>query len=170
MFNPFPPYESKYLDMFRKKGVVCFLKQTFDRGKNLLEEQPRPAFLLTHYEDRGLALEHLDSLKHDKAAEILMLNNPRDYTELVAMGEPSGDVLAYMRFRVKNIDEKAKRFLDKKIRFYIDHVLHWRVSVSSGIQLNLDFIFGDIYIELRQGDRYHKVKIEEIEKMKAHVL
>lgn len=164
MYNPFPRYELKYLAPFKQKGVKCFVKQSYPRGQNKLEENPRPSFLLSHYNDRGLALEHLDSLKHDPEAHILMMDEEADFAELKRLADFAQYV--YMYFKPKDGEQQARRLPDKKLHAYIDYKLGWKVPGGQLVNMKLDFIFGDLYVELRHGTKYAKVKIEEIENPK----
>lgn len=170
MFNPFPLFDVKYLGGFKQKGVKCFVKQTYDRGRNLLEDNPRPSFLISHYTDKGLALEHMDALKHDSKACILMIDNEDDLKELQRMGSKHSDSLVYMYFKQADGEIRAKKVLDKKLHAYIDYKLGWKVAGGTTVEMKLDFIFGDIYVELRYGSKFKKVKIEEIEKTEGYVL
>ncbi|RYG47549.1 MAG: hypothetical protein EOO01_14680, partial [Chitinophagaceae bacterium] len=86
MFNPFPLYQVKYLPLFIQKGVKCFVKQTYERGRNLLQETVLPAYLLTQYSDIGLAKEHLDAIRHDPAAMMLVVQDGNDLRELQRLG------------------------------------------------------------------------------------
>lgn len=170
MYNPYPPYEKKYLPEFKKKGVKCFVLQTYDRGRNLLEADPRPAYLLCHYDDITHAREHMDALKHDLRARILMMNEEADVRELLRLGESNAPERVYMYFKPQNGERTFQKLMEKKIRAYIDLKLRWHVPGGSTVALKLDFIFGEIYVELRHSGKYHKVKLEEIESMHGYVL
>lgn len=166
MYNPFPRYELKYLNAFKQKGVKCFVKQSYPRGKNMLEENPKPAYLLSHYDDKGLALEHLDALKHDNEARILMMNDEADFAELQRLGTKENGAYVYMYFKQQNGEQIARKILDNKLHAYIDYKLGWQVPGGQLVNMKLDYVFGNIYVELRHGTKYAKVKIEEIENPK----
>lgn len=170
MYNPFPRYEIKYLGPFKQKGVTCFVKQSYPRGANRLEENSKPSLLISHYTDKGLALEHLDALKHDPHACLLMLDEPADVAELQRMGSKDAGEYVYMYFKQPGGEQLARKYLDKKLHAYIDFKLGWNVPGHSLVKMKLDYIFGEIYVELRHGTKYHKVKLEEIETTKGYVL
>jgi hypothetical protein len=170
MFNPYAFYELKYLPAFKEKGVKAFVKQTYDRGRNLLEENPSPAFLLSHYDNISKAHGHLDAIKHDPHRRLLLLENAEDYQELQRMGHPDPGELIYLNFAVPNAERKAQATLDKKLHAYIDYKLNWRVPGGQTVQFSLEFEFGEIYAVLKHGGRYHRVKFEEIETTKGYVL
>jgi hypothetical protein len=170
MFNPFPVYHPKYLPLFIQKGVKCFVKQTYERGRNLLEEKILPAYLLTQYHDIGLAKEHMDSIRHDAAAVMLVVSDADDLKELQRLGRADCAERIYLRFRDRDAEERARKKLDKKLRAYIDHKLGWRIAGYDSVSFSLDFHFGEIYVVLKHGSRYQKVNIDDIESLKEHVL
>lgn len=170
MYNPFPLYDIKYLQPFLAKGVKCFVKQTYDRGRNMLEENPKPAFLISHYNEIGLALEHLDALKHDTNARILRIDNAADLSELRRMGMPGASERVYMYFKQADAERRLRKTLDKRLHAYIDHKLNWKIPGYQTVQMKLDFIFGEIYVELRHGSKYHKIKLEEVESNAGYLI
>jgi hypothetical protein len=170
MFNPYASYELKYLPAFKQKGVKAFVKQTYDRGRNLLEENPRPAFLLCHYNDITKAQGHMDAIKHDPNRRLLFLDNAVDYQELQRLGRLNSEELVYLNFAVPNAERKAQAVLEKKLRAYLEHKLNWRIPGGQTVQFSLEFEFGEIYAVLKHGGRYHRVKFDEIETTKGYVL
>jgi hypothetical protein len=170
MFNPFPPYETKYLAAFRQKGVKAFVMQTYDRGRNMLEENPRPAFLLTHYEKIDMAQDHMDAITHDPCRRLFLLDNSTDLKELERLGQKDSGEKVFLRFKIPNAEQVARKVLDKKLHAYIDYKLGWKIPGHEVVQFTLEFIFGEIYAVLRHGSKYHKVKIDEIETTKGYVL
>lgn len=169
MFNPFPRFELKYLNGFRQKGVVAFVKQTYERGRDPHAHE-KPGFLLSHYSEPHMARNHFDAIAHDPGRQLLETANPEDWKELARLGGADAGALVYMYFKIPDAEQRAKKVLDKKLHAYIDHKLKWRVSREEGVQFGLEFTFGEIYAVLKSGGRTHKVKIEEIETTKGYVL
>ncbi|HEX2628864.1 MAG TPA: hypothetical protein VHM26_07630 [Chitinophagaceae bacterium] len=170
MFNPFEPYEAKYLTGFTKKGVEAFVLQSYPRGERPFEDPRLPGYLLTHYEEIKLAENHMDSIEHDPKKRLLMIDNPDDWNELIRLGRPGSGAHVYMRFKIPDADKKAKKVLEKHIRAYIDHKLGWRIPGYDVVQFSLDAIFGDLYAVLKYGPKYCKVKLDDIESNKGYVL
>ena len=170
MFNPYRPYEAKYLPKFKLKGVKAFVLQTYERGRDWLENNPKPAYLLTHYEDLLKASGHMDALKHDLGRRLLKMDNTDDYKELLRLGQNDCGAHVYLYFMFPDATDRARRALDKKLHSYIDHKLRWRIPGFETVQFDLEYEFGDIYIVLRHGGKYNRVKFEEIESMKGYVL
>jgi hypothetical protein len=170
MFNPYRRYEAQYLPKFKMKGVKAFVQQTYDRGRDLLAENPRPAFLLTHYEDLIKAEGHMDALKHDPNRRLFKMDDPEDYRELYRLGQRDCGAQVYLYFMFPDADARARRALDKKLHAYIDFKLKWRIPSLETAEFYLEYEFGEIYAVLKHGGRYHRVKFEEIETMKGYVL
>ena len=165
MFNPYSPYEAKYLAAFKQKGVKFFVRQTYDRGKNLLEENPKPAFLLTHYEQLEMAQNHFDALGDDPGKRLYRMDTMQDVQELQRFGLPNSAERIYVAFKTPDAELRARKMLDKKLRAFIDHKLQWRVPGHTTVDFSLKFIFGKIYVVLKHGGRYDERQIEEIENM-----
>ena len=170
MFNPYVRYDAKYLAEFQKKGVKAFVKQRYRRGENLLVDPSVPAFLYTHYSQMHMAQNHMLAIAHDPERRLLLLDNADDMQDLQKVGKPETGEIAYLRFAVKDAAALARKILDKKLHAYISEKLKWRVPRVEGVTFSMEFIFGDIYVELRYGTHYHRVNIEDIETTKGYVL
>ena len=170
MFNPFVPFEAKYLPAFKQKGVVAFVKQSYKRGKSEVDSDQKPAFLLAQYNEAHLAKNHFDSIAHDADRRLLEVNNPEDWRELQRLGGSQAEAYVFVTLKRADAEKLARQLLDKKLHAFIDHKLQWRVSREEGIKFSLGFTDGEIYVILSSGGRSHKVKIEEIESQKGYVL
>jgi len=165
VFNPCLRYEKKYLPGFKQKGVKCFVMQTYERGRINNEGNPRPSYLLWHYDDEESARNHLDACSYDPSACILMLDDERDWKELVRLGEKEAPEVVYMALKPENAEAQLRRVMDTQFRAYIDNKLKWRIPSFKTVQVKLVFVFGHIYVEFRHGREHKRVKLEEIEKM-----
>ena len=165
MFNPFAPFEPKFLPGFQQKGVKAFIKQTYERGRNFLEENPAPSFLLIHTDDIGLAQEHYDAIKHDPNRELFVLSDPEQLADLKKL-LVSKSARYYTMLTIKDANDRAKKLLHKKIRTYVDTKTDWHPHNWELVIFALDFIFGEVYVKLKYGAREIKIKMEELENMK----
>ncbi len=165
MFNPFASFDPKYVAGFQKNGIQAFVKQTYDRGKNLLESPVRPAFLFIHFLDGDMARLHYEAIETDSNRELFTLKVADDWKAFRAyLLNP--DHLNYMALTVKDVNAKAKKSLDKHIRAYIDHRTDWHPRRSDDIDFSMEFIFGEIYAVLRFGARKIKLRIDDLENQK----
>lgn len=169
MFNPFAAFDPRYLPEFKKKGVKVFIMQRYDRGRNLLESPPRPAYLLSHFDRLDVANQHFDALKHDDTRNMFILDDMAQYEELQNRVQQK-EAIYYTRLVVKDANLKAQKILDKKIRAYIDNKTSWRPSRYDELGFELDVIFGQIYVILTFKGRDIQIKLEELENQKDYVL
>ena len=169
MFNPFSHFDPRYLPEFKKKGIRAFVMQLYERGRNMLEDNPRPAYLLSHFDRLDIANQHFDALKHDSTRQLFMLGDSAQYNELQNRLR-STDAVYYTRLIIKDANQKAQKILDKKIHAYIDYKTSWRPSRYDEVSFELDVIFGQIYVLLKFKGRDVKIKLEELENQKDYVL
>lgn len=169
MFNPFVAFDPRFLPCFKQKGVKAFVQQTYDRGRNMLEQDPQPAFLLVHYNEIDKAREHFEMIKTTTGQRLYLVDNPTHWQELEALlNKPSGNRF-YTILTIEDVNQKAKKYLDKKIRYYINFRTNWRPSRGEQIAFSLDIIFGEIYVLLKYGPHQVKMPIDEFETL-SHVL
>lgn len=170
MFNPFSVFEPRFLAGFKQKGVKAFVQQTYDRGKNLLETNPGAAFLLIHFNDAQKAREHYDAIKSDANRKLYLTDNENDWKELSRLiNQPAGQRF-YTILTVPDVNNKARKALDKKIRAYVDFKTNWRPASQEQVGFSLDVIFGEIYARLKYGPREVKLKLDELENQQGYVL
>jgi hypothetical protein len=170
MFNPFAPFDPHFLNAFRQKGVKAFVKQTYDRGRNMYDNDPQPAFLLIHFTDLANAQKHFDVIKTDHNRQIYNLDDPLHWQELVNMlNRPAGKRF-FTNLTIRNVNQRAKQLLDRRIRDYLRQRTNWRPGRNEQVNFSLDFIFGEIYVELSYGPKRIKIKLEELENQPTYVL
>lgn len=170
MFNPFAPFDPHFLRAFKQKGVKAFVKQTYDRGRNTYDDNPQPAFMLIHFTDAVRALEYFNMIRLDTNRQLYNIDNPDDWQQLVNMlSQPSGQRF-FTNLTIRNVNQKARQMLDRKIRAYIRSRTTWRPAKNEEVNFSLDFIFGEIYVLLGYRRNEIKVKLEEIENQLTYVL
>ena len=163
MFNPFAQFMTQYLPVFKEKGIKAFVKQTYDRGRDLLKPDPQPAFILNHFSDAGKAKEHYNAIETDPARRIYYTDDSQDWEQLTTLlNNPSGN-LFYTVLVVKDVNEKARKCLEKNIRSYINYKTDWNPDSYARISFSLEFVFGEIYVLLIFGPRKIRMKLDELE-------
>lgn len=170
MFNPFVPYDSKYLAGFRQKGVKAFVKQYYPRGNNPLVQDAPPALLLSHYHDLKKAEDHYGVIAHDVHRQLLVMDKAEDQALLLSLGDKNRGIPVFLPFKLPDAEHRARKVLDKKLRAYIDFKLNWRVPGQHSVQFSLDVIFGEIYAVLKHGGLVHTVRLDDIENTSGYVL
>ncbi len=166
MFNPLQKFELKYLDAFIKKGVVAFVKQTYQRGRSKLNPDAPATFVLIHFEKILAAQQYFDVLKDDPARELLWVHKPNDISRLKEWIKTGN---AYMMLKARDAEFRARRLLDKKIKAFIEYKLRWFPSRQDEVSFSLDVQFGEVYAKLKFRSKEIKVKLEEIEGLMVKV-
>jgi hypothetical protein len=167
MFNPFAIFEPHFLSGFRQKGVQAFVQQTYDRGKIPLD--PRPAYLLTHFNRLDWAREHYDVLQHDANRKVFVLELPSDLQALKT-ALTSKSALYYTILTMKDANGKAKKALAKQISSFIKQNTNWQPSDYKEISLDLEVTFGDIFVKLFYNNQQVKEKLDRLDSLKQYVL
>lgn len=161
MFNPLQPFEPKYLQAFISKGVVAFVKQTYQRGHRLADPGTAPTFVLVHFEKQLAAQQYFDVLKDDPGRELLWVNKTEDLGRIKDLAA-SGNI--FMMLKIKDAEAKARKILHKKIRAFIEYKLNWHPARQDEVVFSLDVQFGEVYAKLKFRSKEVKVKLDEIEK------
>jgi len=65
MFNPFYLFTTELLQAMVKGGKRYFVRQRFDRGRNIDETNTLSSFLISHYELLTTAQDHLGAIAYD---------------------------------------------------------------------------------------------------------
>ena len=157
-FNPLHPFEPRFLPAFQKKGVIGFVRQSYQRGKGNSDEEK--TFVLIHFEKELAARQYYDVLKDDPSRELLFLDKPADIIrlkELISSGR------CYMMLKKRDAELTAKKLLDKKLKYFIENRCNWYPSRQDEVLFSLDVQFGEVYAKLKFRSREIKVKLEEIE-------
>ena len=160
MYNPLHPFEEKFLDAFIRKGVIAFVKQSYQRGRQQINPAAPKAFVLIHFERKLAAQQYFDVLKEDPERELFWIENPADVERIKQLIATSP---AYMMLKVKDAEFRARKILDKKIKAFIEYKLNWHPSRQDEVLFSLDIQFGEVYAKLKFRSKEIKVKLEEID-------
>jgi hypothetical protein len=164
MFNPFHPFTDPLLDAFVQHGKRYFVRQTYRRGVNALNEGIKGAYLISHYDDLNKAQAHYNALASDPNRFLYDWNNTGHQQKLkVAASSPAG-YKVYSCTLERNWERHITDRIKKGIRLYVTG-LGWQPSRSEGLNTKYFQIFGELYIQLKYKTREVKVKFEEIENL-----
>ncbi|MEJ7672698.1 MAG: hypothetical protein WKF59_08290 [Chitinophagaceae bacterium] len=86
MFNPFAPFQEKFIAAFRKVKKRYLVSQSFTR--DTMNPEGKRSLLLTHYDQKGHAQIHLNAMAADKYAAIIDLEKEEHREKLVSMIKP----------------------------------------------------------------------------------
>ena len=160
MFNPLHPFEPRFIDLFKSKGVKAFVKQTYKRGRPGFHDPDREGFVLVHFENLLAAQQYFDVLTEDPARELFLTDSPEHVAKINNLLHSAS---VFTMLKIKDAEVKARQILDRKIRAFIEYNLKWQPSGQDGVRFTLDVQFGEVYAKLRFRSKEIKVKLEEIE-------
>ena len=162
MFNPFYPFTPELLDAFAENGKRYFVRQSFERGRNLVDENIKEYFLVTHYESLTTAMDHYGAIAYDKRRFLYDWENIEHRKKLkVAASAPEGFKI-FAAVLKPGWDRPVDKILKNKIRKYIE-LIGWYPKRDEGVLTNYELQFGELYIRIKYARREAKVKLKEIE-------
>jgi len=162
MHNPLSLLREDLIDAMILEGNTFYVRQTYLRGINHLDENMKGAFLFTHYKDKQRAQAHIDSLRHDHYAKLYDVNRPSDKEKLyVAARQPEGyQVFAAV---LKDRDWKPPAQLANHIKNYVSSFLKWKPRGKQSLSVSLILEFGELFINLRSGEGEVKIPLKDVE-------
>jgi hypothetical protein len=161
MHNPFVLLSPNLLESLIAAGNTFFVRQTYTRGKNLLDPTNKAAFLFTHYKDYSRAKTHFDALANDPNRFLYTSTEPQHYEKLaLAAAQPAGFRIysPLIRQRWRPTPAVAMR-----IRAYISQKMNWTPVRSDRLKADLFVQFGELFITLKYGVHAVQVPLAEIE-------
>lgn len=163
MHNPFALYSETLLDALIKTGHRYFVRQTYRRGIDYLDQQQKGSFLISHYADEARAKIHLAALKSDPYSYLYHLFNHEDEKKLrIASNQPAGYKI-YAPLLMQKWE--ANNVIEGKMRRYIENDLHWRPGKGDKVVADLFLQYGELFVTLKFNRNKVKVPLSDIEKI-----
>jgi hypothetical protein len=164
VYNPLPILTPGLLDDQLAKGKRWFIRQTFPRG---METRLIAAFLIRGYdeEEKGTAVQHLDTLKKDGNAFLYDANDKTHWQKLhIAASQPFGYKVFYAAR--KGVEWKPPPTYQEKMRHYIRrHHPAWRSQKEGDkIEIGLHEEFGQLFLKFSFQSEDDTIPFDEIEK------
>lgn len=144
---------------------VYLVSQSYKRGENPHEENPKTSLLFSDYDDPGLAKIHLNTLRGDKYAAIIDLTKSEHKQKLLEMLSPQSPYRLYwnmVRSREKVESDIDKNYRDN-VRRFVSRRTDWQPSRDESVSTEVEVIFGEIMITLRYGKKRERITFEELE-------
>ncbi len=163
MINPFTLMNTKFIAAFRAKGKRYLVLQTFTLEDHLFKKDKKYV-LVSHYNDKGKALEHYTRVQHQDVAQIIDLESKKERESLEEMLNIKSAFVLYSVL-ITN-PEALKRTLDNlkyKIMKYIDGKPKWRISAQHTLTPQLETVFGELQVVMKYSGQTIKVPLKAIE-------
>lgn len=166
MLQPFELFRPMYIPKLLALGKKFLVSQSYPRGIDYLADERKTPVLISDYDDHGLAKVHLNAVKHDHYAAILLLDKPTHKNKLLEM------LATDSKYRVfwaivqsgKELQERVNKKYKDKMRNYIAVHTNWRIDRNTEIRPTIQVTFGELFIILKHGSQTLRIKFEEIEK------
>lgn len=154
---------SKFLPAFRAKGKRYLVLQNFTLEDHLFKKDKKYV-LVSHYADKGKALEHYSRVEAQEVAQVIDLENEEEREKLESMLNINSEFVLYSVLATN--PEAVKRTLDNlkyKIMKYIDDKPKWRIGAQHTLTPELEMIFGELQVVMKYSGQAIKVPLKVIE-------
>lgn len=166
MFQPFGVMKLQSIERLISQKKLYLVAQSYKRVVDYCSNHAKVHILLTDYDDPGLSKIHLSAIKNDKYAAIINLNNPLHLLKIKEMLQEDSNYNVYWSL-VKDMEAVKKRVAAQykdNIHHYVIKETNWRAGGEEKIRLQLQVIFGEMFVILKCGSQEKRVKFEDIEK------
>lgn len=165
MFNPHERFQPRFINAFLNAKKYYLVAQTFKRGADIFNED-KECILLTHYDDKGLAIIHKNALTNDRFASIIDLQNTAHFDKLKMMLQPDSKYVVFSSLipDPAPVEANMQKLFKQNMRRYIDTKTNWRIPANYTVDSKLELIFGELFVNLKFGSQSVRVKLDEIEK------
>ncbi len=163
MINPFTLMESKFIPAFRARGKRYMVLQNFTLEDHLFKKDKKYV-LVSHYDDKGIALKHYELVQQQEVAQILDMEEEAERMELENMlNINSGYILYSVLTTNPDIVKKILDNLKYKIMKYVAAKPKWRISRNNTLVPKLKTIYGELQVEMNYSGQSITVPLKVIE-------
>ncbi len=165
MFNPFAPFQEKFIAAFRKVKKRYLVSQSFTR--DTMNPEGKRSLLLTHYDQKGHAQIHLNAMAADKYAAIIDLEKEEHREKLVSMIKPGSlyNVYSTLIPDANDIKKITDKIFAEKLQKYINRNTNWRIRRDQTLIAKVETTFGELRVVIKYGSQTIRIKLEELEKI-----
>ena len=166
-FIPFEKLTHSLISSFRKKGKRWLVSQTLQLNISDPELLSKTLLLMTHYEDKGLALVHHKAVVEDKYASVIDLERDIHRRQLDNILSHDSRYLVFSAL-IRNreiVEKKATEMYKEKYWRFIQQHSQSGISPTKSLRPSLQLIFGELFVVLKYGAETLRTKLADIEKM-----
>lgn len=167
MFNPFAPFTIDLLNAFVQAGKKYFVRQTFPRGKSIMEPDLKGSYLYTHYNDAGSAQTHLSIIKDDPHRFLFDWTIEDHKLRLVKAANGMEGYKIYSSMLYDDVDKLVPQKLKSSMMAYLKYKLNWYPSRNDNLQFQFYPQMGELYIEMKFRNKEVRIPVSEIENFKG---
>lgn len=168
MFNPYVKFQKAFIERWRRMDTHYFVAQTFKREDNLFKETEKKYFLLTHYKDKGKALEHFEAVaRNDNEAAIIDTEVEEQRNALLQKLEPGAPFVFYSSLvgDPKQLDKTSDKLFAEKVKKWIQKHKNWHVPRDYHFKTSINSTFGELFVNISFGSLKARPRLEEVENL-----
>lgn len=164
MHNPLALLTTELLDSLIASGHRFFVRQSYPRGKQPLDNKTKEALLITAYTDFSEVNAHFQAVKLDSRKYVYDIQLAGEKEKLYrAASLPEGYKVFVALLAVKKW--KPPILLAPKLKNYLRVYTKWKPERGQDTLVSLYIQFGELFLKLRYGTEEIKVPLSEIEKL-----
>ncbi len=166
MINPFTPMTPVFLSAYLQRKTIYLVIQNFTLENHLFKKEGKNYVLVTHYGDKGKALEHYDKIKEDTFSNFIDLGNEQQKTQFAEMLNSTSNYVMYSSLADLNA---ARQAVDKQLKYNIHKYLNdknWYIKKNDTYVPDLELQFGVLHVILRYSGQRITVPLSELETYK----
>lgn len=164
MKEPFLILQKPHISRLLELNRIYLVTQTYMSPFTSQINEGRTKFIVTDYEDKGMAITHSRALQSDKYAAVLDLSNTVHLNKLYELIAPESNyILFWAVVKNKELFEKQINIHYKEaMKKYITRNTRWRIDRDTTLYPKLELIYGELFINLRYGNDRLRIKFAEL--------
>jgi|SRR6185436_18692605 len=166
MYNPLCLFSERLLDAFVKANKKYFIRQGYPRGFNLIDNNIKRYFLISHYGDLNQAKQHFDAIRTDGNRYLYDWDNAEDQKRLrLAVTQPDGFKI-FAAVMMPDWKARAEVVLKEKMQRFIRFKLKWFPSKNDSVDFELSLNYGEVFVTMKLRNQQIEVSLADVENFK----
>jgi len=161
MFNPCYPFTMKLLEAMLQKGVVWYVRSTYQRG---FEKDLKQVFLISHYHEQAEAERHYNAIEWDAGRKLYNAAMPDALEALKIAASETVGYKVYSRIILPENEARATALFRENTKRYLYTNTNWNLKGKRvTIFPKMYFQLGELFVKMTfEGDTI-EVKFEDLE-------
>lgn len=162
-YNPLALLSLPLLEAMIKNGITYFVRQRFPDGLRYFpSEELVGCYILTHYIDKGKALEHMQAINADPGKRLYTVTEDQDLADLKkASSQPGGYKILTTLLNTKKWE--PPRGFEESLRKYLRHSGYWPKRTDE-LTAGPFFEFGVLFLKVKWAGNEIRVPFTNVQK------
>src|SRR5689334_3495233 len=118
MFNPCYPFTADLLEGMLAKNVKYFVRATYKRGRESVDDNIKESFIISHYKHFQDAERHFKNIQYDPWRFLYDVKKPL-HVELLREAAHTKEYRVFSQFIIPGIEKKATQRFGKQTTLYL---------------------------------------------------